>query len=222
MSATVTSTCHCKAFSHKVHVDTATLPQPHTTCSCSSCRHRTGQLAILPFLDTTASSSNADSILDRLHHYDTVANSGSTVRTYFCGTCGSKLCILITGASNGQRRLSWMLGCLDRLEVEGKPLVAIRGHSFIEDTVDGGVAAFWAHAGGKQLSLQIGEDKEVKQLPKPEEAPVDEYLYLHCHCSAFSVYVSRPKPTLPLPKNCYWYRPPKNGGGIPQRYMASW
>jgi hypothetical protein len=175
----------------------------------------------MPFLDT-AQSSSTDSLLDQLQHYDTMADSGNIVRTYFCGTCGSKICTQTRLKSKGQHRLFWMLGCLDRLEVNGKQLVEIRGHSYIEDTGDDGIAAIWTHAGEKELALYHGEDQEVKQLPKPEGAQNDEYLHLHCHCNAFSVYVSRPKPTLPLPKNCYWYRPPKNAEGVPQRYMASW
>lgn len=114
-----------------------------------------------------------------------------------------------------------MLGCLDKTE----GLMDIHGHSFLEDTIDGGVSQIWTKSNGKVLGkFQSGDEpwKGPVVHPRSTSSITSEYLHLHCHCSSFSVYVSRPNPTLPLPKNCYWYRPPIHPDtGLPTRYMAS-
>lgn len=224
MSPCVRVTCHCKSFSHNIELSpNSSLPQSHTTCSCSTCRRRTGQLAELPIWSD--SSSTTDRKLEQLKHYDTTSDRGSNVRSYFCGTCGSKIATRIT--QRGKEKvvtISWMLGCLDQMELDGHQLIDIKGHSYLDDTDDGGIAAFWTRVGGKDLlRFKRENEEEMKHLPEqPSQAHSEERLHLHCHCKSFSIFVSRPNPSLPLPRNCYWYRPPKDDNGIPQRYMASW
>ena len=114
----------------------------------------------------------------------------------------------------------WMIGCFDKLSIDGTPLINIHGYSWMDDTIDGGAGAFFKQVNGKQLKYYAGDGSDWKpgQIAKDES----DYLNLRCRCSGFNAYVSRPNPEMPLPKNCWWYWAPKNDKGVPTRFMASW
>ena len=212
----VTASCRCKAFTHTVEF-TDDLPAEDSTCNCTSCRERTGQIAIFPM---PASEADYEAITkSSLKQYKTQNDeTGNAVSSYFCSTCGTKLYITVTSADESKvYGGGWMTGAFDTMYPDDKPLLKLMGHSWLKDTGDGGLGNKWTKADGVELEWFDKPDEPTKG----EETP-DEYLHLHCRCEGFTAYVSRPKPTLPLPKNCYWYRPPANAEGLPQRYMASW
>ena len=141
---TITSSCHCKRFKYSFEVDETTLPVLDTTCNCTSCRRRTGQIAIFPF-PAPAPSLPPKEYLDLLTSYSSFNESRkTTVTTYYCSTCGSKLLIAISDDDGKTQGGGWMLGCLDKTE----GLMDIHGHSFLEDTIDGGVSQIWTKSNG--------------------------------------------------------------------------
>lgn len=253
---TITSSCHCGKFRHTLAISPSTkLPLSETTCNCTSCRQRTGQIAIFTLDAKATESLPSDEVLKGLKRseqecsfaveeagdgtglekYSTKSgeeSKGTIVTSYFCPTCGTKIYIDVRSRSGEIKSGSWMVGALSSmsLEKDGKEtsLVDVKGHHFLGDTKDGGLSEIWTKAKGAELKRYHDSMEEWKKSDsvtvKEEKAggQTEEYLNLHCRCKSFNVYVSRPDPELPLPKNCYWYRPPRDERGIPQRYMASW
>ncbi|ORY26979.1 hypothetical protein BCR39DRAFT_539664 [Naematelia encephala] len=180
----ITAHCHCGAFSLRHELDPSTLPQPHTLCHCTSCRRRTGQLAVLPVLLPLYFPTSEDHA--PLSSYTTCTGI-NPVTTSWCSTCGAKIFIR-TMDSAGQTQWALNLGLID----DPKGLMDVRGHSFLGDTNDGGVSQIlWS-----SLSKYSGEDGDLWEASVPTETMgQSSSLHLRCACSAFSVFLSRPDPT---------------------------
>jgi len=73
------------------------------------------------------------------------------------------------------------------MEVGGKALIKVHGHSLVGDTIDGGISTFWKKAGGEDLLVYKEETTDSKEVKKKDE------LDIHCRCGGFSVSVSRPE-----------------------------
>ncbi len=187
---TITSSCHCKRFTYPFEVDETTLPLLDTTCNCTSCRRRTGQIAILPFPATSLPPKEYLGLLKG--HTSRNEVTKTEVTSYFCEICGSKLFMGISDFEGNYTGGCWMLGCLDR--VDG--MIDVLGHKHLEDTIDGGVSEIWRSSKGKALDRFRGKD-EAWEEPTESVRTTSEYLHLHCLCSSFSIYVCRPNPTLP-------------------------
>ncbi|WWC92030.1 uncharacterized protein L201_006984 [Kwoniella dendrophila CBS 6074] len=177
---------------------------------------------------------------DGLNKYSSTTSCDGTIITqFFCGNCGTKIYLQVSDIFDEKVEIGmWLLGCLDKIQLNdnnGKYLVDLKGHHFLDDTKDGGIANIWNRFNGNELmryhdSLELWEPKSIKttiisnegKVNELKEKEEEEMLNLHCKCNNFNVYVRRPKPELPLPENCYWYQHPYDDKGVPQRYMASW
>lgn len=78
-----------------------------------------------------------------------------------------------------------MLGCLDTLRVDGTPLIKVHGHSLVEDTIDGGVSAFWKKAAGDDLVIYKEESTDLRDVKDSDR------LHVHCRCGSFSAHIIR-------------------------------
>ena len=221
----IVTSCHCKAFTHQLDLS-AEIPAEDTFCLCTSCRQRTGQLGIFPFPGKLTDSQHvAQSSLKR---YNTVhPETGNTVSTFFCPTCGSKVFIQVIKKDTGDFvGGGWMIGCFDRFLVDHKPILKIHGYSFVEDTVDGGFAAFWKQAQGQELKLYDGNFEPWTAPPvepRREIANKGESLHLHCRCGGFSVFVARPEAGMKMSES-YWTSKQcaKEQGYTLNRFAAEW
>ncbi|KAF5316318.1 hypothetical protein D9619_006838 [Psilocybe cf. subviscida] len=211
----ISAACHCGAFNLSLDASELTFPQLDTFCHCTSCRRRTGQLAVFP-LGLPSTFKPSDEQRAALTAYTTHRGIGP-VTSHFCSTCGAKVFFQTSGFNLSTGLIK---GGIDGL-------IELFGHHWVGDTKDGGFADMILPAdnpryfgGDEDAGLFVREQTQLKEDAAPA---VSEHLPMHCDCGAFSVFVSRPAPTLPLPKNCYWYRPPiAEDTGLPTRFMATY
>ncbi|WVW86508.1 hypothetical protein I302_108557 [Kwoniella bestiolae CBS 10118] len=231
------TTCSCDACRHRTGQIciltlsaklTRSIPSPADLQNLSRYDQRCGFAIDQETIPAEEGESGDGDEKGGLNKYSSNTTCGGTIITsFFCGICGSKIYLQVASLTGKVEIGMWMLGCLDRLFVEigGQevPIVDMKGHHFLDDTVDGGISNIWKTSNGKQLKKY--HDGLIEWVPHqniPKEIKEDEMLNLHCKCKAFDVYVRRPRPSLPLPEGCYWYQQPNNEDGVPQRYMASW
>ncbi|WWC72311.1 uncharacterized protein I206_106273 [Kwoniella pini CBS 10737] len=246
----LTSTCHCKDFTHSFSIpEDIELPLNETTCSCDACRYRTGQISFLSLSAKVTQSFPPLNVLDKLKRYDQKCGfvidqeelkgkqdqsdsdglnkysqnstcGGTIITSFFCGKCGTKVYLQVASLGGEVEIGMWTLGALNDILVDNEPIVKLTGHHFLEDTVDGGISNIWTTFEGEKLKKHHDGSKEWSPS-KNISMNTENYLHLHCKCGSFDAYVRRPQPSLPLPEGCYWYQHPFNDQGIPQRYMAS-
>ncbi|WWC64919.1 uncharacterized protein I303_107533 [Kwoniella dejecticola CBS 10117] len=159
---------------------------------------------------------------DGLNKYSQNTTCGGTMITsFFCGICGTKIYLQVASLTGEPEIGMWTLGALDRVIVDEKPIVKLKGHHFLEDTVDGGIFNIWRTFQGEPLK-KYHDGLQEWIVSKKSTVQEEEYMHLHCKCESFNVYVRRPQPALPVSEDCYWYQGPYDEKGVPKRYMAGW
>lgn len=191
---TLNASCLCGAANHRITLPASSIPLPLFFCHCTSCRHMTGTLAYtvtwLP-----EDYKPAQETLDVLTPFE------FTERTtqYHCSTCGTQmLAHCRQDADNHSGGSSWaaVSGTLEKLE----GLFELKGHEFVEDTLDGGFADFLTTYDGQPVprwARNFGEGEilppqwERPDRPKIKANPTDR-CHAHCKCGGVEFWIARP------------------------------
>lgn len=168
-TVSVRAHCHCKRFDFSFDLPANHLPLQSAFCSCSSCRHATGQLAA-SFATVSLPQQELKLDVSRLSRYDT-----SEIRQrYFCPRCGANVVDLTDD--------KWRF-CTGTI-AETPDVALERKLIFVEDTVDGGMApwlkdvrkAFAEGSGSRELQ------DEALWTSSKKGSKGTETLLGKCHC----------------------------------------
>lgn len=161
--------CHCRRFDCSFVIPAAHLPLQSAFCSCSSCRHATGQLAA-SFATISLPQEELKLDVSRLSRYDT-----SDIRQrYFCPGCGANIVDLTDD--------KWRF-CTGII-AETSDLALARKLIFVEDTVDGGMAP-WLRDVGKVFAEGSGSRELQDEAPRASSktgSRKNDILLGKCHC----------------------------------------
>jgi hypothetical protein len=168
-NTTIQAHCHCGHASFTFPVPSSSLPLQSAFCSCSSCRHATGQLAA-SFAGIPIDKDDLDLNVSHLSKYDT----SSQRSRYFCPRCGANVVDL------ADNRWRFCTGTLD-----GTQGLLERNVIFIGDTKDGGLAIWLSGirkmfaAGPDSDEVDVGSLKQGLSTSRPTP---NERLLGQCHC----------------------------------------
>ncbi|OQO01362.1 hypothetical protein B0A48_12917 [Cryoendolithus antarcticus] len=190
---TLKASCLCGAASYETTVPSSSLPLKSWWCSCTSCRRMTGTLALcVVYLPESYSPPQA--VLEKL----TVFEFTKRVFQYFCSTCGSHiLARCLDDAEAKEPRITWdaMSGTLEQFD----GFVHLRGHEFINDTLDGGISDFIPTIGSRQLDRYSTRPEKSEQLPlnwrDPKLAdlkPNKDKVHAQCKCGGVEFWIAHP------------------------------
>jgi len=210
----VKASCHCGLNTFQIPFLTSDLPQASDLCHCNSCRHITGQLAVhcaiiegRPLAADPGLSPNGNQPAD-LSNLSKYAAS-EKINRYFCSKCSAYMLYETLGGSNPHWSIS--TGALEKTE----GIVKVGYHSFVGDTMDGGLADHYRTLDGKDIPrYELEEDG--KMLPvgwRSAKIGVnriegsDEKLSAYCHCKTISLYVTRGKQGDAIDEKKYWLVP---------------
>ncbi|TFK32353.1 Mss4-like protein [Crucibulum laeve] len=210
MTTYVRAKCHCQQNVFKIPFRTDSLPIPNNLCHCNACRHSTGQLAGyhvrfegMPLSITTEADEPAD--LENLTKYQTSIKAAR----YFCSTCSAHMFWQSIGDA-GKDRQYWevAVGLLE--QVDG--IVKVKGHIYVGETLDGGMADHFISAGDKVLAryaqgeggeqLPVGWRAVLKKASK-EGQQSEEWIQAYCHCRTVSFIITRPNSQSSIPSCPY-------------------
>ena len=179
--------CLCGAANQTLRWPKSSLPLEVSVCHCDSCRYSSGSICVIwPLIPSEVSS------LENLTLYKTSENH----ERYFCSTCGAQVCL--HSPSNGEWEIA--AGLLDSFE----NVVKIKCHMFLEDTHDGGSAAWLPETGGTRLPKFLGRSNHSQEIPEdhPEKKATElgstnreHSLLAQCHCGGVSFNISPPDGT---------------------------
>ena len=161
--------CHCGLAHFSINVPSTSFPLDSSFCSCSSCRHATGQLAA-SFAVIPIKQKDLQLDVSSLIRYNT-----SNVRSrYFCPQCGANVVDL---AENLWR---FCTGTLDKTEG-----LLNRNLIFLDDTIDGGLSIWLQDVGPMLAAGSDGKNFESRGFDPGQSlatpAP-DERLLSKCSC----------------------------------------
>jgi hypothetical protein len=175
--------CHCKHFTLELSIPSTAFPLSSAFCSCSLCRHATGQLAA-SFATIPRDTDTAGIDVSDLSHY---ATSGHRTR-YFCPRCGAN--VMDFDKCDGMWR--FCTGIMAKTEGLLK-----RDQIYIGDTEDGGLGLwlegvgtkFWVDSG----SEVIQSDHRILQSASSTSAlPLDALLKARCQCGDVEFSIKAP------------------------------
>ena len=184
----VSAQCYCSANTFKVAFRTDSLPVACNSCHCSTCRHSTGTLSTrtVPILGSPLALDAEPQTPFDLSHLKTYSVSGHLQR-YFCGTCGAYLFL------RSSETWTVFAGALDKNE----GITRLVSHSYVGDTLDGGLANHLGAWDGVGLPLFAGAATEMDQgdfqLAEVPSAPVStvDNIPFQCSCGDISFAVKR-------------------------------
>ena len=193
---TIKATCLCSAAAHEITVPTSALPFKASICSCHSCRHLTGTLA-LTCSGVPKTYSPSQELLDKL----TPFAFSNRVTFHHCTTCGSQLLFNFKPSKADRANGSieyWDIISGSLEQIDG--VVDFEYHEHIADTIDGGFSDFLPSINGKELKRWPHDphaDEELplywqsEERPKVEPSPSDR-LHCHCKCGGVEFWIARP------------------------------
>ncbi|KAF8882518.1 Mss4-like protein [Gymnopilus junonius] len=212
MSSTfVKASCKCGLNTFQIPFDTVKLPLTRSFCHCNSCRHITGQLMFqgamfdgVPLTTDSTSSSRKPADLSNLKTYK---GDGSLFTRYFCKACGAH----IVGSAEIDSVAYWAVstGALER--VDG--IVKAGSHTFVSDTLDGGLAEHYRIVDGvtlpryttKKNSATLHVGWSADSIGKKVKAGGgQDHLAAYCHCKAISLRLTRVEEELTKDPMNWW------------------
>lgn len=187
--------CLCGAISAELSV---TIPAPTELCHCNPCRLVTGGLAA-SFVELPKQPSFA--VLEKCTTY----YSSATHSRLFCSTCGAKLLVHVHHHTDGRERNDWFAhsGVVERAEGQAQPnTTRVDFNKWVEDTVDGGLARYLTHLGGRNVpAYRITESDpplsqhDLEALPQTAAMQAhtlpgaDERLPASCRCGTVKLLI---------------------------------
>ncbi|EDR08241.1 uncharacterized protein LACBIDRAFT_297708 [Laccaria bicolor S238N-H82] len=201
MSVTVTYVkvnCHCGNGALRVAFRTDSLPISCTLCHCNKCRHVTGKMAfyVVPIV-----GKPLDSVADHAANLQrfTSYKPTPTETRYFCPLCSAHLLVRYT---SGPQRWAVSGGALDR--VDG--IIKIDSHTFVADTLDGGLANIIKEIDGVKLprySKGVGSELVPMGWRSEKLSSPQGELTAYCHCGTIGFKFSRPSELSYIPHAPY-------------------
>ncbi|KAI9805475.1 MAG: hypothetical protein M1825_000726 [Sarcosagium campestre] len=185
----VEASCHCRRNVFPLELPQTSVPIETFLCHSDTERHISGTLftSYVQLPESTDLSAQV-SAGTTLRHY----NSSETERRYFCRTCGAHL---LRHDLSGH---TWAvaLGSLDRTN----GVTDVRGHTWVGETVDGGLAEWMGDLGGRQLDRHVtGPQSDLLPLGRDERTTTNNRLSTghnilrgYCHCGGVRFWVTRP------------------------------
>ena len=181
-STTVTATCLCGHLSASAEVPNRDLPIDVWLCSCNTCRHLSGLLAV-----SAVYIHRPLTVEGKAERYVTSGGPKGLTRC-FCGTCGTS----VYEDSPSTEVLGLYSGALEH----SQGLVKYRGQIYLSTTLDGGLSVWLPDLPGWELDF-FGDFTKLFELPpnsykKHTEAPPDKKLSCTCVCGGVQFDITRP------------------------------
>ena len=178
-STKIEAKCMCGQLTASVEVPNSELPIPMGLCSCDTCRHVSGQLAI-----TSVDIHRSIDVQGKPISYTTSEGPKGLSRC-FCGTCGATVYEDCPSPS----RIGFAGGALTRTE----GIVETTGQIFVSDTKDGGIRE-WLPDIPAYKTDRDGPAAELvysKQM-LPGSSSSEDRLHCKCRCGGVQFDVTRP------------------------------
>ena len=183
----IKAACHCGQLSASVEVPTTSLPLDLYLCSCDTCRHHSGHLAIT----SVALPPNKRNFQVKGTPERYATSEGSTgLSRCFCGVCGA----CVYEDSPDEKRVGICGGALTKAD----GLVAPKAHIFVADTKDGGLRDWIPHIPAWEgwPKNEAGEELlpagDFYPRAKMVESNPAEKLHCSCHCGGVQFDITRP------------------------------
>lgn len=213
-TSTAQLTCHCgKIREPGALLKLSNFPIEEEICLCNICRRVTGTLG-LSFI--RLKSSPTEKTLANLSSYSTSEN----ITRFFCTTCGCH-CFVHVKEPEHWSACSGIIerdpNSVENCEAWTKDVVKVIQHGYVNDTLDGGLAALFHNIGGRSVTC-YGEGEEVKPMKTEEvlhlqsnslsapKSKEDDKLVASCQCGRIKLDILRANWKEGEPRE--WHVPP--------------